>query len=97
MELSERVVQLSAKQEENERRFEKLEENVKAIGDLTLSIERMTCTLENLVIKTNDTSDRLQALENIPVERWNSLNKLIVTGVVSAIIGAIMQAVISSI
>ncbi len=97
MELTERVAILEGNQKENERRFANLEEDVKAIGELTLSIERMTVVLESLVKKTDDTSERLTNLEKIPTEKWNSLNKLILTGVVSAIIGAIMQAILSNI
>ncbi len=97
MELPEKVAILSIKQEENERRFDKLEEDVKAIGDLTLSIERMTVVLENLVSKTDDTSDRLKHLESIPADNWRGLNKVIITGIASAIISAIMTAIITSI
>lgn len=91
-----------AENERQNRRIAVLEENVKEIHSLTVSVERMAVNMENmlnaierqgnLIEKQNERIDRI---EGEPVKDYKQIKMDIVKTVVSGIIGAAVLAVIS--
>ena len=80
--------------EENSRqniRLDALEVAVKEINKLTVSIERIATTLESMVKELQDQGARLDEIEKKPAKRWD----VVVTGALSALIGAVMAALLA--
>lgn len=76
--------------DENKRqnaRLLSLEAAVKEIGQLTVSVEKIAISLENMVNEQKAQGDRLTKIEQRPVDKWDTLIKCIITGTVTIIIG----------
>ena len=76
----------------SEHRIEDLEQSQKQIYDLTISVKELAISVKSMVEEQKEQGERIKKLEEQPVERWNLLTKTILTGIVSAIIGAVMSA-----
>ena len=77
-------------EDENKRqnaRLQSLETAVKEIGQLTISVEKMAISLENMVKEQKSQGDRLTKIEQRPVDKWDTLIKCVITGTVTIIIG----------
>ncbi len=76
--------------ERQSKRISILEEEVRQISDLTISINRMSISIENMTVQLVEQGKRLQALENRDGEMWRKVTSHIITGVVGAIISALL-------
>ena len=77
-------------EEEHRRQKERiklLEENVRQIGALTVSVEKMACNMESMLQEQKEQGERLGALEEVPAKNWNTL-KAGVLGAVAAAAGS---------
>ena len=80
-------------EEENRRqdkRLELLEENVREIGALTTSVQKLAISVENMVKEQSRQGERLEALEGRDGERWRKLMGYIASAVVSAVVGFLL-------
>lgn len=80
-------------EEENRRqdkRLELLEENVREIGALTTSVQKLAISVENMVKEQSRQGERLEALESRDGERWRKLMGYIASAVVSAVVGFLL-------
>lgn len=90
--------------EENARqnaRIKALEENVKEIHGLTVSVEKMAMNMENMLnaierqgnlIETQ--SNRIDKIEREPAEAHKQIKMAIITAVVSSVVGMVVGAVL---
>ena len=76
----------------SEHRIDDLEESQKQIYDLTISVKEIAMSVKSMVAEQKAQGDRIKQLEEKPGENWNTLTKTILTGIVSAIVGAAMSA-----
>lgn len=77
-------------EEENKRqnaRLLSLETAVKEISQLTVSVEKIAISLENMVNEQKAQGERLTKIEQRPVDRWDTLVKCLITGIVTIVIG----------
>ncbi len=77
-------------EDENKRqnaRLASLETAVKEIGQLTVSVEKIALSLENMVNEQKAQGDRLTKIEQRPADKWDTLIKCLITGAVTIIIG----------
>lgn len=77
-------------EEENHRQNERiklLEENVRQIGSLTTSVEKLASNMESMVKEQEKQGGRLEALESRDGEMWRKVVAYIVTAVVGIVIG----------
>ena len=74
-------------------RLAELETTVKEINRLTTAMEKMVINIEVMTKELGKQGERLDSLENKPVERWNA----IVTGIIGAIAGALGTGLITAI
>ena len=77
-------------EEENRRqdkRLELLEQNVREIGALTTSVEKLAMSVENMVKEQTRQGERLEALEGRDGERWRKLVGYIASALVSGVVG----------
>lgn len=77
-------------EEENHRQNERiklLEENVRQIGSLTTSVEKLASNMESMVKEQEKQGSRLEALESRDGEMWRKVVAYIVTAVVGIVLG----------
>ena len=70
-------------------RLNDLEQTVKEMNDLILSIQRLTISVESLTKEVTKQGQRLEVIEQRPAQNWNTMTRTIFTTVVSAIAGGI--------
>ena len=83
--------------EENKRqnhRITTLEEMVKQVNSLTISVERMAINMENMLEVLKKQGERIGRLEMAPVESGRQVKNAIVTAVISSVVGAVIGAVL---
>ena len=66
---------------------------LKQINDLAKAIDRQTITQQNMIEKLTDHERRLDAIEQKPVKRWDS----VVDKVIMVILGAVLAYVLTKI
>lgn len=70
-----------------EERIDKIETVQQEIRDLTISVERLTITVKNMVDAQKDQDKRLEVLENKDAKMWQDVVKTVITGIVGILIG----------
>lgn len=81
-------------EEENDRqnaRLSALEQGLKEVNKITVSIERLTANIETMTDEIKKQGVRLDEIEKKPAKRWD----VVITGALSAIVGALMAAMMS--
>lgn len=68
------------------RRLDMLEESLKKLNDLTITVGKMAVSLETMTKQLERQAQQLTEIEKTPASRWNM--------VVSAVIGALVAAAI---
>lgn len=76
----------------SEHRIADLEESQKQIYNLTISVKELALSVKSMVEEQKEQGERIKKLEEKPGENWNTLTKTILTGVVGALVGAVMTA-----
>jgi len=76
------------------RRIQILEDNMKSLSNLTISVEKMAVNMEAMVKEQAKQGERLSKLEMEPAERWNTMKRTIFTSIVSTIGGALAAGLI---
>ena len=66
-------------------RMNKQEEQNKTIQELALSVKELALNMQTMVEVQGSQGERLEKLENVPAERWNSVNRTLLTTVISTI------------
>ena len=69
------------------RRIEVLEENVRQIGALTTSVEKLALSIESMVKEQEQQGRRLEVLEGRDGERWRQVTGYIITAVIGIVLG----------
>jgi len=87
---------IDAENERQNRRLSLLEESVRQINDLTISVKEMAVNMGNMLAELQKQGERLEKLEKEPADTWKNVKTTIITGVVSAVVGAVMAAVLMS-
>ena len=70
-----------------DKRLELLEENVREIGTLTASIERLTISVQSMVKEQERQGKRLETLEGRDGAKWRKLMGYIVSALVAGVVG----------
>lgn len=70
-----------------DKRLELLEENVREIGALTTSVEKLAQSVENMAKEQTRQGERLEAIESRDGEKWRKLMGYIVSAIAAGIVG----------
>lgn len=89
------VKRLEAEDHRQNRRIEVLEENVRQIGALTVSVEKMASSMENMAQELGHQGERLAELEKVPGKNWDTLKSGLLGALATAAAGGIIAAVIN--
>lgn len=76
---------IDAENERQNKRIGLLEENVRQISALTISIEKMATSMETMAKELGNQGDRLEALEQEPAKRWKDSTKALFNAFLGAI------------
>ena len=74
-----------------ENRIDRVEAVSEEIRNLTLSVERLAITVENLVKTAESNDSRIKALEEKDGEMWRSIVRYAITAAASFVIGYVMK------
>lgn len=74
-------------------RINKVEAITEEIHSLTLSVERLTITLDNVVRQQESQESRIDVIESKDGEMWRTFVKYVITAVVGVIVGFVMRNV----
>ena len=77
-----------------DKRLELLEENVREIGTLTVSVQKLAQSLELMVKEQEQQGKRLQALESRDGEKWRKLMGYIATALTSGAVTLLLSHLI---
>lgn len=83
-------------EEENKRqdkRIELLEENVREMGALTTSVEKLAQSMESMVKEQEKQGKRLEVLEGRDGEMWRKVVGYIATAVIGIILGFVFMQI----
>lgn len=78
-----------------EHRVKELEANQKEIRDLTYSVHTLALNVEKMVDEQKSQSERITRIEDEPGEKWNTMQKTLLTSVVSTVAGILVTAIIA--
>lgn len=85
---------MDAENTRQNKRLDLLESSISHINDLTISVEKMAVNMGNMLEELKKQGERLEALENEPVETFNQIKTTVITAVVSTIVGAAVTAIL---
>lgn len=85
---------IDAQEKRQDRRLELLEENVREIGALTVSVQKLAQSLQSMVKEQEQQGRRLQALESRDGEKWRKLMGYIATAVTSGAVTLLLSQII---
>ena len=77
-----------------DRRIELLEESVKAIQDLTISVHTLAHDMKQMLEEQKNQGKRLDKLEQEPAQSWKQAKTTIITAVLSTIAGSLATGLI---
>ena len=77
-----------------DKRLELLEENVREIGALTTSVEKLAQSVESMVKEQERQGKRLEALENRDGEKWRKLMGYILSALASGFVGFLVASIL---
>lgn len=85
---------IDAQEKRQDRRLELLEENVREIGALTVSVQKLAQSLQSMVKEQEQQGKRLQALESRDGEKWRKLMGYIATALTSGAVTLLLSHLI---
>lgn len=85
---------MDAENNRQNKRIERLEENVGQINALTTSVEKMAVNMGNMVTELGRQGERLENLEKEPAQTNKQIRMAIITSTISAVIGAVVGAIL---
>ena len=85
---------IDAQEKRQDKRLEMLENTVREIGALTLSVQRLAQSLESMVEEQERQGRRLQALEDRDGEKWRNLMGYIATALTSGAVTLLLSQIV---
>lgn len=85
---------IDAQEKRQDRRLELLEENVREIGALTVSVQKLAQSLQSMVKEQEQQGRRLQALESRDGEKWRKLMGYIATALTSGAVTLLLSQIV---
>lgn len=86
---------LDERDKRQDKRIELLEENVKQLHTLTTSVEKLALNMETMCREQKKQGDRLEALEQKPVRRFDTASTIFWTAVITFLVTSVGSYIIS--
>ena len=84
---------MSEEDKRQNQRIANLEENVRQIGALTISVGKLATSMESMVKEQEEQGERLKTLEARDGEMWRKVTGYIITTVIGIIVGFIFTQI----
>lgn len=78
---------MEAEHDRQNHRLAELEEAVKQYGALTIAVEKMAVSMEQMLDEQKSQGKRLEALESRDGEMWRKVTGYIITAVIGIVVG----------
>lgn len=91
------AVELERIRDEDDRqnkRIAAIEEDTKAIHRLAASVEKLAMQIQSTLLEQKEHSERIQKLEDEPVEAWNAVKKKALDTAIGLVVGALVTGII---
>lgn len=88
------LARLHDEEHRQNRRIEQLEENLKLIHDLTLSVHTLAHDMKQMLEEQKEQGDRLDKLEQEPGNNWKKMKSTFITAMISAAAGSLVTGLI---
>lgn len=85
------ATRIEAEDNRQNKRIDVLEETVKQIQDLTISVKEMTNSINNMAATLERQVNRLDAIEREPAENWKKAVWLVLSTLIGAAVGAFLR------
>lgn len=85
---------LAAEDKRQNKRLDALEETVRQINALTMSVSKLADTMEHMVLEQKEQGERLERLESVPAKNWNTVKAAVLSAIGTAIGAAIIAAIV---
>lgn len=95
MEQFQLLIEASERAKSNTHRIDSLEQDTKTIYELAKSVEKIAINTENMQRQLQEQGSKIEALEQLPAQKWNSMVKTLVTSVATTILGGVVGAVLA--
>ncbi|MFR4030539.1 MAG: hypothetical protein ACLTZA_02745 [Anaerostipes sp.] len=76
-----------------DKRIEILENTVRQINDLTLSVQKLATNMEGMLSKQTEQGKRLEELENRDGEKWRQVTGYVITALIGAVFGFVFKQI----
>ena len=87
------VKRMEAEHTRQDKRLDELEADVKQYGALTVAVEKMAVSMEQMIKEQQSQGERLVALESHDGEQWRKIVSYTITTIVGIVIGFIFKLI----
>ena len=87
------AARIDAENKRQNNRLEVLENDVRQLASINANIEKMTLNLQQLTKELTKQGERLEKLEQLPVQKWDKLVSGIIGAIAATIGGGLILAV----
>ena len=87
MTMEERVTEVEQRCKSNTHRLDELAGDVKVLADLTASVKVLATKQENVEADVREIKTDVKALTEAPAHKWETLIKVLVTALVTGLVG----------
>lgn len=95
MESFQMLIETAERAKSNAHRIDGLEQDTKTIYELVKSVEKIAVNTENMQRQLQEQGSKIEALEQLPAQKWNSVVKTVITTLCSTLVGGIIGAVLA--
>ena len=95
MEQFQLLIETSERAKSNTHRIDELAKEHAAIHELAIAVKEIAMETKSLREELSSQGSKIEALEQLPAQRWNSMVKTLVTSVATTILGGIVGAVLA--
>lgn len=78
-------------------RMDKAETNIDQIHELVTSVKLLAQKQDDLITSVNSLKDDVKTVKEAPAQQWNAATQTVISGVISAIVCAIMGVILANI
>lgn len=89
------LVETEARSKSNLHRINELAKEHEAIHELAISVKEIAVNTQAIQRELTQQGAKIEALEKVPAQRWNTMTRTIFTTVVSTLAGGIVGAIIA--
>lgn len=86
-------LRIAEENKRQDRRIELMEESMKRMESLSISIEKLAANMENMLKEQIQQGERLEALESRDGEMWRKMIGYVMTTVVGIVVGYLFKQV----